>query len=432
MRKRVILFSIILLCVVLVSPSTLTSQTRPVGLISAPPNYEWVKSTESDAQILRLGLQNQKDKTKTKIQFGFDRDSEQLVEFDQNKDNKHRLYIRCFGCLLWEPHPGQEFSLEEKFIDIIGLDSHSWTLVQRDRNPFRWISFEQWLAEQDFALPDLDAIIEETQDQVERTRQDFLEILPSLLRQHLEAFDVVEAVASDDQGDLRMDAFSLMAIEALKREGEAFLDALEAATKRDDLYLVSWTLIYNKVDFKSRLAILSLITHNHESEALFLRAVAASFGLLKAWQAFKNINELYRYERLYWLNQSSTFEDPAFESYYSNPIDFFGARSAWLKVDMNLKANVLEPIFGFKSRQPSVEHLPFEQMYHFYGSLIVSLRMKRELHFEDWTTRQAAKALGIAYKAKTQGIHWAPLDLMSWYYSKGADQAIRLQALIRD
>lgn len=403
-------------------------EATPVDLTPPQPGFHWELFAHQKKQTADLILMSDNDDF-TNIQYKLDLTKPGILG-KANEDEQHQLIIPFPGHTLWNAHPEKRKSADNQFLGILqalGCSIELKPFYSLDGNHIQFNNTSTYLEQTancktNVRLSSLRNMIRmRTEDARKQIANQMLgstgDFLIGFFPEH---WDVVEPIIQSDREKQQsfynqLTAFNLFPLEVLEEQGELVLNELTKLSKGKDFNVMAW-LRASKVAvvLKRRLAILSLITHNHRTEDYFVYAVAARFGTAKAWEAFQAINELYRLERAFWRNRGISRPAPTMLSMISPPKD----SPSWLEADF--AKEVLVYLREDKAWVSSYK------VYHYYGALITAARLKN-LGFADLIIKKAVQKLGNGYKTSTQGEKSRELPLTKALYAIGAQHGIDLE-----
>jgi len=410
--------------------------------LEAPEGYFWSETITKDQ--IHLELWSRLNRQKTKIQFVYDVHSGTLIS-STKMDDQLKLLLPAPGEHLWSAHPEKFESVENHFrkllkdLQLLEPKTTEKVLSLDDEGQFRYRNADD-LLEQVPATPvpnlNLQEIINSVQRQITTTEQKWTQFSSGVadIQSLVSALDVIEPIETEFPGDGRqIEAFNLFPLVELEKDGETMLRALSSLAQTPKRYPLEWLIGESSLPFHTRLAILMLLTHNHQIEENFTKAVVIQFGVRSAWKTFLDLNSLYKNERDFWTPKSQHQIRNDLESFYpSFGISFLDETRTW-EINIAYKQRILGPLYGFHSltRQNIEVFLPYRQIYHYYGAFVLALRLKEDLGIPDVFIPKMAELLGMGYKLKTAGSDANQLHLMQAYYLQGAHDALAMSRFIR-
>jgi hypothetical protein len=375
-------------------------------------------------------LIDDKNSAPTSIQYGWN--AQGALVLSSPVDNNLGLIAPLPQRTLWMPHPAQAASLESKFLTIargLGYPYPTHPYLEKNGSSFRVRDFAEDLRALDSLKPTLtfDQHVRNIRASVAATRVTLMGRLTGLDEKFLvpagtlsQMVDVVEPLASftsEPSEAHRFDAFSLLPSKELFTEPDAFLALLSSVAAQPTWEPIPWFFLRTDVPEQRRLAILSLVTHNHVSEENFIRSVILLRGVRPGWEAFRNLNRLYESERETWLQRGELQKDPTLpELLGKSNIPFINA----------LMAGKVKPIL--RATNPGAEWIPLYRTYHYYGAFIVA-RLMRRLFVPRALGLKFSEFLGSQYKKATNGENSPQLAMIRTVYRQGAEDGYRHDVL---
>ncbi|MEI8347919.1 MAG: hypothetical protein WCG27_10665, partial [Pseudomonadota bacterium] len=265
--------------------------------------------------------------------------------------------------------------------------------------------------------PDAEAFVEGAFKNLERAIQNEKEkVNPTgsvWCHKIFETFDVVEPfiVKSDmDSNKKSINAFLKYPISIYTRDKKRLLFAIHDLAKAptfDPLEFMKDTTYPRDI----KLAILTLLTHNHHSEAFFAKAVVCTDGPQMGWQVFLDLNQLYSKEAEYWKKNNLLTSDADIKKLYSGMV----GQIQFLNNNLDKCVNLND--------LPKAKGVPYIKRYHLYGAFVLSCRLKNELGLPNVLISQIVRRAGQTYRAITTGCKSPEMDTIEKIYQDGFELA---------
>lgn len=200
-------------------------------------------------------------------------------------------------------------------------------------------------------------------------------------------FEVAEPMRSKSG---RVDGFVLYPSDVYLKNPQAFLNRLTGLARKDnfDPFELLSDSIKNPQSEVS-MGILSLLTHNHQAEFNFIANVIVTRGVELGWQAYLNLNKLYKMERVYWENRPNIL---CSEKYLQA-----------LSYDEEGENLAYRACYSRISNGTQNLDIPVVKSYHFYGAWIMSYQLKRQALLPNALIPYAVSGMIGSYKTQTQG-----------------------------
>lgn len=418
--RLIILISALLPC--------LASAREPVSSLEALPGYHWEIQPGTAPSVLALDLTSDRG-VRTTVEYGWELPSG-MRTVENRIDNDREVISPKPGRETWQPHPGQNTSAEEIFLNClrsVGYTHLDVPYVEKTGDKVTFSTIEDFLAIARKQSPSrsFGELLYEIEADVNQTRGSLLDSLLHMkdgstaedLNLLSGMFDVVEPVEGKENGQTRIDGFSLLGLKQLESGGTRILDTLDALAATESFYPIQWYAENSSLPEDVRLAVISLITHNHRAENFFIEGVTLKYGVDRAWRTMKDINELYRKEQasLVALGERRLKKDPSLsQAIPDSNVSFLNHVNDWM---------VKMPFTNM--------WIPVARSYHYYGAFILSERlMERDLKYVPGELLKApmvmtaVPAFGLLYKHFTADANERQESMITRIYTDGALSAL--------
>lgn len=390
----------------------------------APPSYRWTQELSEDQREVHFYLEHRSGK-KTAIEFSFDVETGGM-RTEASWDEERNLGIPFPGHRHWEPHPDFNSSLDSEF--IYWMEAIGYEFVKKPR------FFKKENGK--LSLRTTEAIIASAQQKKRTSPQEFVSKIKKEIQDTrtrllgfkfasdlTDSLDIFEPIGRGlDTDERRIDGFNLFPLQQLMKRPQEVFDGLQKFSQEFD-YPLYYVLKNRDLEYKSKLTLLILLTHNHYVEENFVKLTALLRGVEEAWKVALEINTIYQKERDYW--------------------------EGWIKdekIDIDLDQLVLNPLFGLPDEEhdEEPEEKPetlvfFEQHYHYYGAFVMAIRAQKKWPAPESLSRTIVQQAGYLYKLQTKyhqpnhevEIDERELNRISDFYSQGVKDAKKLKVWFR-
>lgn len=401
-------------------------------------DFKWEIKKNELSGFLEARLKTQSE-LKTRIFYSWDKQG--ILRGEQSFDNDYKVIAPFPSLTLDWTHPGTGKSLEAKFLYILRSMGYknlrlSFITIDQTIRPFKeWLDIAD---KQDLgkSLEDHLSFIEElVHNSVQRILDDKMPRVsglysPTMVRKVFNHLEVIEPVISGkDSFDVhgsRFDAFTLLSSKEYSSDKNSFLDHLYRVARLKSWFPLEWFAKSIGLKEKTKLAILSLITHNHLAERFFIESVIRSKGVFEGWKAIKAVNSLYRLERQFWNNEGKKYEIKK-----NNKIQDIGLRSNVAFIQEEMKREITSNKI-LRKKGTYKGGIPVYRTYHFYGAFILGRRLIRLIPLDqapllskasETLVKILTQYAGHQYKSLSGGKNTLYNEMIKSVYHSAADIA---------
>ena len=387
------------------------STTNPASL-----GYEWVWSKSSDNQVRADLIDPQVGKT----EIFFSWNSTGSLTGSHLFDNNQNLLSTFPGRTLWMGHPSQGKSLESLFLELLrdaGFQIERQSLMVETPEGLRPRPFAETLAKLDSikSTQTLAQHLDKIKSEISQTRQNlvawFGHVNPQTaawLEWATQGLDIIQPVRTEGgEEGARFDAFAGLATQAYLKSPREFLLLLARTAQNKVWNPLSWYRTETFANDEQKLAIMSLITHNHVSEFYFVQSVALAEGSRKAWAVHQALNQLYEAEQRFWLlrEPSKLRKNSELGKILEKSGVPFYDQNSLLEVQLNGQG-----------------WIPLRRTYHAYGGFIAGRKL-RAFHVPSSVVQTLVRFLGKQYKKVSAGPDSADFKMIDEIYNLAGQDA---------
>lgn len=221
--------------------------------------------------------------------------------------------------------------------------------------------------------------------------------------------------------------FSLMGLESLEKYGLEFVHLLQdLSDENKPFFPITWYVDNGQIPSDLKLALISLLTHNHASEDIFIKGVILKYGMDEGWKTFRALNNLYHLEQKYWRTRPSYIEPDLNPIFPMMNVPFLNTNKQRMYfVDYN------EYFYEKGNKYQEGFLIPSYKSYHYYGAFILATRFLQHNLFPNFLVPWAVNFIGQVYKFSVEGSESQEFNLMDNYYTAGSYHAYAFYLLGR-
>lgn len=244
-------------------------------------------------------------------------------------------------------------------------------------------------------------------------------------------FDIVEPTLTQQsypEGDgQNFNAFSLLATREFEKDPDFFLSVLKKTASYQSWNPIKWFYENTGLAELIRLAVISLVTHNHSSEQIFIKSIILKKGIRAGWDALGWINNLYEAERAFWFEGTSTTkirkDENLLKRLGASDISFIKEQQT-----MEVKSSFLQE--NCKEKIQDSNWIPMMRTYHEYGGFIVT-RLLRRWFLPKTIVALLVEFIGIQYKKVSDSPQSLQLEMIKSIYHQAAVDGLSCGKLLK-
>jgi hypothetical protein len=417
-----------LLCLLLF----LTPVPSIAGSESSLSSLSWRWTSEVNGSPIAQLVDSQTNQATT-IFFRWNADG--ALTSSQAIDEKIQVIAALPERNLWEAHPGQGQSVQAFFLNSarnLGFSLIRQPYLTQEKGNWNVRPFSESLK----ALKVLDAPnsinshVENIRKEIFKTRRELIqnllstnEKLSSALSWVTEAFDIVQPVKTENSNEARFDAFNLLATREYTKNPAKFLSILQRVSDQSSWNPIDWFWSESNATENQKLALISLVTHNHIAERNFVQSVTLVSGVDEGWRVSMAINKLYAAEKKYWGTNTGA---PRVRENSSLNLLFPPTQISFLDEQRSHEVNMRTGSQMCKPHPGQYHWIPLVRTYHFYGGFITA-RLLKQRHLPDNAIRWIVRFLGSQYKIVSATKDFQQLKMIDDIYTQAGFDALSCQ-----